>query len=72
PAACRRQAEQFDESLFRERLLTYLDEVLGDASATAKATSLPQYQSTTPLSAVNGTALTPTLRATVHPSTDSV
>jgi len=34
PVACRQQAEQFDETLFRQRLLTYLSEVLSGAPTT--------------------------------------
>ncbi len=71
PAACRHQAEQFDEYLFRQRLLTYLDEVMGGAPAKLKAMPTPQFQPAPPLSSMKGSALASTLRAAVHPTTDN-
>lgn len=68
PMVCRQQAEQFDETLFRQRLLTYLDEVMGSAPAPLKTIATRSHP-TVPLQSVNASPFAPAVRATVHRST---
>jgi glycosyltransferase involved in cell wall biosynthesis len=63
PAACRQQAEQFDEILFRQRLLTYLNEVVtGGVTNTA----------TMPVATAPYAQRTPLQSATNHPLVSSI
>lgn len=72
PTICRHQAEQFDETLFRQRLVTYLDEVMGGVPTVLKATPALQQSPSAPLQSVKGAALGPAFHVAAHPSTDNV
>ncbi len=66
PVACRQQAEHFDESLFRQRLLTYLHEVLSGATTTAATPVMaPPYAQRALLQSAGTPPITPAIRSTI-------
>ncbi len=69
PLACRQQAEQFDETLFRQRLLTYLAEVLSGAPTPVTPPLVPTaYRQRASLQAANNHPLA----SSIHPTTDGM
>ncbi len=65
PIDCRQQAEQFDETLFRQRLLTYLAEVLSGApTPVVPPLSTAPYRQRASLQSANNHPFAPSIHAT--------